>query len=248
MTKNILILIKKLKFHLWIDTGMGRDGLIFEQLKNVELKKYTFSGIGTHLNGIPYVKRNGNIDNLVKSLDLYHTNDQIKKFNNAIKELHQLGIKYQYAHAAASPAIQINRSDAFYNLIRVGRFFTDCKYKNHSSPVLIIKTKLYKTHISQIKDVKKGTCIGYMSDKKISKNMTVGILSASESRYLGKDIDVIYKKNDKKYILPVVLSHGSITIVDLNNVSINVNDTVYLNEPDGVSFEINVPIDSFFQV
>ena len=63
---------------------------------------------------------------------------------------------------------------------------------------------------------------------------------------LGKNIDIIYKKNDKKYILPVLLSHGSITIIDLNDVPIKVNDTVYLNEPDGVNFEINIPIDSSF--
>ena len=33
---------KKLKFHLWIDTGMGRDGLMFQELKNVDLKIYFF--------------------------------------------------------------------------------------------------------------------------------------------------------------------------------------------------------------
>ena len=119
---------KKLKFHLWIDTGMGRDGLMFQELKNVDLKKYTFSGIGTHLNGIPYVKKNGNKDKLVKSYDLHHTNYQLKNFNNTIKQFYQLGLKFKHKHAAASPATQINRSDAFYNLIRVGRLFTDNKY------------------------------------------------------------------------------------------------------------------------
>ena len=225
---------------------MGRDGLIFQELKNVDLKEFTFSGIGTHLNGIPYVKRNGNEDKLVKSIDLHHTNDQIKIFNNAAKKLDFLGLKYTFKHAAASPAIQINRSDAFFNLIRVGRYFTDLDYKNNNDSVLIIKTRLYKTHISQIKSLKKGTYIGYIGEGKINKDMMIGILSASESRYLGKNIDIIYKKNDKKYILPVLLSHGSITIIDLNDVPIKVNDTVYLNEPDGVNFEINIPIDSSF--
>ena len=61
------------------------------------------------------------------------------------------------------------------------------------------------------------------------KNMRIGMLSASESRYLGKDINVIYKKNDRQYILPVLLSHGSITIIDLRNVPIKVNDVIPKN-------------------
>ena len=58
--------------------------------------------------------KSGNEDKLVKSIDLHHTNDQIRIFNNATKKLDFLGLKYTFKHAAASPAIQISGSDAFF--------------------------------------------------------------------------------------------------------------------------------------
>ena len=81
--------------------------------------------------------------------------------------------------------------------------------------------------------MKKGIALDIWAKRKFLKYENWNAFP-SESRYLGKDINVMYKKNDRQYTLPVLLSHGSITIIDLRNVPIKVNDVVYLNEPNGV--------------
>lgn len=237
-----------LNFHLWVDTGMGRDGYTHNELKKVDLYKYlpNIIGIGTHLNGIPYKKRNGRIDKLVPKFMEEYTKLQKDRFERTLRHLEENKIKPKYVHASASPALQNDLNNYYYNLVRPGRLLTDCPTVSNQARVLVLTSKVYQIKVLRIKEVEKNWYLGYTRFPPLARKKRIGILSASEVRYLGRNTKVTFRKNRRIFKLPILLSHGSITVVDLDNVPVDEGDYVDLNYPDGFDFEIYVPVDKKF--
>ena len=100
----------KLKFHVKIDTGMGRLGVFAEDaiqffrhlsaLQNLELE-----GIYTHFS--------------VADTDPDYTADQLEVFQNVVRPLRAAGFDFKYVHAANSPALLLG-PDAHFNMVRPG--------------------------------------------------------------------------------------------------------------------------------
>ncbi len=156
-----------LKFHVYLDVGIGRQGLIdenelIELIKKInKLPNIKLYGIGTRFNsesngidlnegvwnksGIPVNVRKQSMHALI-----YHQKD---KFNNFIKKLQdeQLINTNILVHAACTKEIINEQTDIFYDMVRVGRLCLSTLFENQSIHVPVLS----------IKKIPKNFCLGY---------------------------------------------------------------------------------------
>lgn len=151
--------------HLFIDTGMHREGISYDDLEGLVRKiprGAKIEGIMSHL------AMGGNPGN-------YFTQKQIYLFNKAVGILKSKGIDPPFKHIAASYAIlkySQYPSGSLGNVGRAGIALYGCVTKKFLKPVLS-----FLATVVQIKTVKKGEKIGYDFTYTAKKDMKVGILS-----------------------------------------------------------------------
>lgn len=143
---------KDITIHIEIGTRMGRTGIhpnrVEEYIK--EAKKYPnlkIEGIYTHFSS--------------SDTDAEYTKKQIQSFNKAIEIAKKENLNIKYTHCCNSAGI-IDFKEAHFNLVRPGiilyGYYPTEEFKNKIQ--LKPSTKL-KSKISFIKQVGKGTSIGY---------------------------------------------------------------------------------------
>ncbi len=144
--------------HLFIDTGMHREGIRMDELSDFvrkikEIGNIKIEGLMSHL---------AMADKASNAL----TKLQVKNFDKARKALISFGIKPKWFHLGASAGL-LNRKDLgekyIGNLARVGI-------------ALYQGTLRLKSTLVQIKSLKNGESIGYDFTFKAKRNMTMGIL------------------------------------------------------------------------
>jgi len=159
----------KMKFHLKIDTGMGRIGLLPERIEDFIneyklLKNIVCEGIYTHFSSAKEDKE--------------YTLYQLKLFNECYKKLLSSGIKPKYVHAANSAATVLY-PESYFNMVRPGLIIYGLKPFEkvdkfvNIEPVLSLKSK-----IVFIKTLPKGKYISYSKTyitKKKTKVATIPI-------------------------------------------------------------------------
>ena len=229
----------QVKVHLEIETGMGRTGIFLDKLNDVinvikESNNIIVDGVYTHFSAC--------------DTDEEYTKKQIAIFRQAVDILKK-HFDLKYIHSEASPGLKYNVD--FCNLIRPGIVMYGHKcYRDFDEFDLVPVSKL-KTKICFIKEVPKGTSIGYARSyitNKTTKVATVNIGYADGVRRgLSNKGHVVI--NGKK--APII---GRICMdsfmIDVTNVDCKVNDDVYIwdneiitldelaNELDTISYEI----------
>jgi alanine racemase len=142
--------------HIKIDTGMGRIGFRFNEMKNFVKQIKTFQnlnveGIMTHFAAA---------DNLAEN---EFTNLQIKRFKDALKIFAENNIKPVFRDLANSPGAVVHKS-SHGNMVRLGGILYglggDVLPKQAAQPALKPVMSI-RTRISQLKKVPKGESIGY---------------------------------------------------------------------------------------
>jgi len=144
---------KKLEFHLKIDTGMGRVGVIAGENANIILQKIVdmsdikMTGLYTHF--------------AVSDTNLSYTQIQLDKFNQVIKYARKLGLKF-IAHSANTAAL-LSSKKTHLDMVRPGiglygltPFEHIQRNKMRLKPVLS-----WKTQIIYLKKVPAGFCVSY---------------------------------------------------------------------------------------
>jgi alanine racemase len=153
---------KKAQAHLFVNTGMNRDGIRPEEVvdfagKINELAGIEICGLCTHFASSDDV-------------DCSFTLKQLEVFKGTINKLSSEGFSFKYIHAANSAAV-IGFKESCFNLVRPGlalygynlsRINTSFELK----PVLTLKSSIHK-----ILDIKKDETVGY-SQKYISNRDT----------------------------------------------------------------------------
>ncbi|HXH70217.1 MAG TPA: alanine racemase [Pyrinomonadaceae bacterium] len=146
----------KAKIHIKIDTGMGRIGIRFDEVKEfVErlkpLKNLSVEGLMTHFAAADNLSEND------------FTNIQTKRFDEAVKIFEENGFRPKYKDLANSPgAIAHEKSRG--NMVRLGGVLYGLG--GDVLPQGIIKPDLkpvmsLHTRIAHIKNVPKGETLGY---------------------------------------------------------------------------------------
>ena len=212
---------QKIKFHLKIDTGMGRIGLLPERIEDF-INEYKLmgniicDGIYTHFSSAKE--------------DREYTLYQLKLFNNCYKKLISCGIKPKYVHTANSAAT-ILYPESYFNMIRPGLIIYGLKPFNKVDkyidihPVLSLKSK-----IVFLKILSKGKYISYSKTyvtKKKTKVATVPIGYADGLlRKLSNKGKVLIKGKFCNIIGRVTMD---MIMVDVNNVEdVKVGDEVVI--------------------
>jgi len=209
-----------LKAHLFIDTGMHREGIKIELLQDFldfmsGLKNVDIIACCTHFATAP--------DNLE------FANYQLKSFIGAIDRLSADGFKFQYLHASNSAGIG-NLPEARLNIIRPGLTLYGYAPSDalndffHVRPILKLKSKVIVTH-----RIKRGESVGYSRLFIADKDTTIATLPIGYgdgfSRLLTGEAKCII--NGKKY--PIV---GSICMdacmADVGDDDIKPGDEVVL--------------------
>ncbi len=149
------------RVHIKIDTGMGRLGLLPEEvaefarsisaLENIEIQ-----GAFTHFAVADTPDARG-----VKGWGLEYTQQQLSQFRMAVERLEQLGFPLRYRHSANSPAT-LRLPQAHFNLVRSGILIygldpsPDVPCPPDFRPALA-----FKTEIALVKAVPAGTYVSY---------------------------------------------------------------------------------------
>ncbi|MBI4036011.1 alanine racemase [Candidatus Daviesbacteria bacterium] len=158
------------KIHIFVDTGMHREGIPVKDLPQFleELKK------------LPNIKIDGLMSHLAssesKSDPIFAS--QIKQFQKAKEICKKLKINPKWFHISATGGIVNPKTRSIIasisNLVRAGLAlygFSSSTFDPNLKPVLTLKTK-----ISQIKKIKKREKVGYNGTYIAKKELTVGIL------------------------------------------------------------------------
>lgn len=233
---------KKIRAHIKIDTGFGRYGFLYSDIKTIiesikSLSKLSIEGIYSHFSCAYYKNDKWTIE-------------QFNRFLNVIESLKLNDIEIKTFHICNSPAF-LNYSEMHLNGGRIGSAFLGRVAAQNN--VGLKKIGQLKTNITEIKTVPKGYNIGYLNSYKTKKETKVAIvqvgymdgynitmstdmfrfvdklrgLSQSIKRFLNKT-NLKVTINDRKYnvIGKVGMYHLAI---DITGTDIKVNDYVYLD-------------------
>ncbi len=141
---------KTINAHLFINTGMNRDGILPQNASNFyhkakELSNINIMAICTHFTS--------------SEEDELFTLEQIKRFDDVINMFKSNGIEFKYIHSANSSAL-MNFPQSIYNMIRPGIALYGYNLSTFNSlqlkPVLSIKTRVLR-----ILSLKEGDSVGY---------------------------------------------------------------------------------------
>ncbi len=156
------------KIHIFVDTGMHREGISPSDLPSFLNLIKSFKNI----------KVEGLMSHLGAGDNIFATQKQIETFNDAKKNILDSGFRPVWYHIAASSGLLHNADykKSIGNLARCGIALYGIepeRINKNLKPVLTFKTTL-----SQIKKLKKGEKVGYDFTYTAKKDMTIGVLPA----------------------------------------------------------------------
>lgn len=201
---------KGAKVHLFIDTGMNREGVRMEGLgefleKLKELKNIEIEGLMSHL-----------ADPAHPEAPL--TKMQLQNFEKARRLVTDAGLKPKWFHIGGSYGL-LNKLASGCNLVRVGRAVYGIDNMDSRLNLNLWPALKHTSKIVQIKKIKKGDTVGYMGSFKAKRDMVIGILP------LGYNDGVDRRLSNKGVVMvdgvrcPIIgLVSMNITTIDLTAV------------------------------
>ena len=225
-----------LKVHLWIDTGLSREGVMPEDALALaravkQSPKLHLQGIATHFccleKGDLAAIEEGNLDN--------RTALQKHRFDEAVEAIHAEGIGLDaIIHAGASDALRFGLTPVYYNMLRIGGMLWENPSPEH-------RNYTWKTKILQVKTLPKGWCIDYGCAVTAKVDTRVGLVAHvpnNEVTYLvrGKKVN---KLLDHEYVITLDISHLP-DVREGEEVTIVLPDEAVLGRPPAP----NSPLDS----
>lgn len=219
---------KKAKIHLFIDTGMHRDGVLPENAlatmnKTKEFKGVEIAGACTHFAS--------------SSLNKEFSYRQLALFNRTISELQVAGFNFPLLHAANSGGFA-NVPESRLNMIRVG--FALYGYAPDESvaekydvqPILELKSE-----VVAVRRVKKDECVGYDFLYTAPRDVNVATVPTGYGdgyfKTLGNKAYCICKGKLRPVIGSVCMDE---IMIDCSNDDVKPGDEVVLIGEDGREF------------
>jgi len=193
-----------LKVHLWIDTGISREGVMPDDALALaravnQSPKLHLQGIATHFcclekEDLAAIEQ-GNLDN--------QTALQKHRFDEVVEAIHAEGIGLDaIIHAGSSDTLRFGLTPVYYDMLRIGGML----FENPSPEQ---RNYTWKTKIQQVKTLPTGWCIDYGCDVRAGVDTRVGLVAHvpnDEVTYLvrGKRVN---KLLDHEYVIILDLSH-----------------------------------------
>jgi alanine racemase len=164
---------KSVRYHLKIDSGMGRLGTrasateilqALAQAPNAQLE-----GLMTHFaSAADYTKT--------------QTAEQVAYFDVLTERLRQGGVKATYLHASSTIAVGYGRREAWHEMVRAGHALYGyvSPARGDAPPQLLdVKPALtWKAKLMAVKDLPEGALVGYGGTFRTPRPMRIGVLGA----------------------------------------------------------------------
>lgn len=228
-TREMLDNIKKFQpdasVHIFIDSGMHREGVPMDELSNFFQKakrlNLNIEGIMSH-----FAKPDSHTN--------INTINQIENFEKAIEMGVGMGIDFKYVHLFASNGIRnIEKYRRVGNLTRSGKALYGIDLTKNSKklkPVLSLNST-----IIQIKKLKKGESLGYDFIFKAPKDMVTAILPIGYNDGVNRRLsNKGFVKIGNKFCQIIGRVSMNITVIDISNikdVKVGQKVNIYSNNP-----------------
>ncbi|MCS7314835.1 MAG: alanine racemase [Bryobacteraceae bacterium] len=161
----------ELRYHLKVDTGMGRLGVIGSAEE-----------IARAVRAAQRLRLEGLMSHLASAADYAspQTDEQIRRFTELLTALRRVGIVPAYAHLASTIPVAYARREAWFGMVRTGHAlygYVSPARGPAPKPVLEVKPALtWKARILSVKQVPAGWPIGYGAMFRAPRPMRIGIL------------------------------------------------------------------------
>ncbi|MBI3290705.1 alanine racemase [Candidatus Falkowbacteria bacterium] len=216
------------KIHIKIDTGTSRVGVLAKEAVSF-IKK---------VKALPNLKIEGIYSHFAASEeDRDYTKKQLDNFNLVLAGLEKENIKIPYKHFGCSAASLVSK-DSHFNMIRLGLSLYGLwpaeqvkRIALKNQPGMNLKPALsWKTKILQVKEIPKGTKVGYGLTYTAKKKMKIAILAVGYfegyDRHLSNKGEVIIKNKKCPVIGRVCMN---LTMVDVSKLKeVRAGDEVVL--------------------
>lgn len=166
------------KVFLAVDTGMGRIGCFDDEAGKLaeyieSFKTLSLGGISTHFAVSDYCDKESQI----------YTQEQIKKFNSAIKNIENLGIN-SGIKTCANSAAALFLKDSNFDMVRVGIIaygyypgdFTKEFLSKNGINIDLKPVMSLETEVCAIREIKKGTSVSYGRTWTASEDTKIAVL------------------------------------------------------------------------
>lgn len=163
---------QKLKIHLCVETGLGRDGFVFDDMKKVlpllKNKNIELVGLYTHFAAPD------------SSIFLDYTKTQVLEFLKWQKALVEIGLNPQL-HASSTAGTFISEINCIFDAVRVGGgiyglWSSDEIFEKHQKETKLVAALSWKTKVVEIKNLPKGSCISYGCTFQLKRDSKIAIL------------------------------------------------------------------------
>ena len=244
--KNIGRKNDKLKIHIKIDTGMHRQGFFVSEIPKII----------SILKSNPNIRLEGVYTHFSSAKDPIHPEEtikQINEFKKATTLFEKAGFKNFLKHASATSGFMLFPKNSF-DMVRIGIGFYGLWPSKEIKNAFRNKIKLapvlsWKTIVSQLKKLPKGSGIGYDLTEKLKRDSIVAIIPVGYwhgfPRSLSSVGNVLIRGKRVKVLGRVSMDMVIVDVTDVKNVKIEdevvligesgnsnilVNETSYLDE------------------
>jgi alanine racemase len=164
---------KPIRYHLKIDSGMGRLGTraaACEILKAIDETRHArIEGLMTHFaSSADYTTE--------------QTNIQLEYFHEMAAALGEAGVRPTFLHTSSTNAIGFGRTEGWHNLVRAGHaLYGYVSPPRGTAPPQRLEVRpalTWKAKLLTVKDIPEGALVGYGGTFRAPRPMRIGILGA----------------------------------------------------------------------
>ncbi len=161
---------KPLRYHLKIDSGMGRLGVTGGA-----------ASIRQAVNGAAHAKLEGLMTHFASAANYSsaQTDEQVAYFHRVHGEL---GLEPEYVHMCSSNAIGFGRREAWHNMVRAGHalygYVSPARGAAPAQLLQVAPALVWKARILAVKDVPEGAAVGYGAIFRAPQAMRIAMIGA----------------------------------------------------------------------
>lgn len=161
-----------LKFHLKIDSGMGRLGT-----------RAAAPQIAAAVRAAAHLDLEGLMTHFASAADYTtaRSDKQVRTFSRLSADLHALGVKPAYRHMSNTTAIAYGRREAWHNMVRPGHalygYLSSVRGQAPPRVLEVAPALTWKARILAVKELPEGTLVGYGGMFRTARPTRIAILA-----------------------------------------------------------------------
>ena len=203
------------RFHLKVDTGMGRLGVLPEELSTV-LSRITRTGGRAVIDGVFTTLSSSD------QPDDPHTAAQMAVFVSVLARIREAGVKLSYTHAANSGGV-IDHPPSWLDTVRPGIMLYGVRPSERSTRLDLRPALSFKGCLALVKSVPSGTPIGYGRSFITARPSIIGTVPAGYadglSRRLSPNGHALVRGLRAPYAGRISMDHFMVDLTDVPGAS-----------------------------